>query len=211
DLKPANVMVREDGSPVLLDFGIAKLLDDTSQDAAARTATRIMTPRYASPEQLLGLPVTTATDIYGLGLLLYELLAGTVPDRGDAQRAASVELPPPSQQAKAAELEAIRADAPRLRGDLDRIVRRAVRTEMGARYPSALAMAEDIEAFLDGRPVQAAGRHRLYLMRRFVARHRWGVALGVLAAAALATLALSWKDERDRALAAEQAASREAA
>src|SRR5690606_29291080 len=113
----------------LLDFGIAKLLDDTAPDDAARTATRIMTPRYASPEQLLGLPVTTATDIYGLGLLLYELLAGDVPERGDAQRAASVELPAPSEQARSADLDVIRADAPRLRGDLDRIVRRAVRTE----------------------------------------------------------------------------------
>ena len=211
DLKPANVMVREDGSPVLLDFGIAKLLDDTAPDEAARTATRLMTPRYASPEQLLGLPVTTATDVYGLGLLLYELLAGAVPERGDAQRAASVELPPPSQQAQASDLSLLRADAPRIRGDLDRIVRRAVRTEMAARYPSAQALAEDIEAFLDGRPVQAAGRHRLYLLRRFVRRHRVGVAAGVVAAVALAALALSWKSERDRALLAEFQASREAA
>jgi serine/threonine-protein kinase len=207
DLKPSNVMVRADGSPVLLDFGIAKLIDDTE---GGETQTRALTPRYASPEQLLGLPVTTATDVYGLGLLLYEMLAGDVPERGEGARAASTELPAASAAALAASAH-WRADAPRLRGDLDRIVHRAVRTDPAARYPSALALAEDIDAWLEGRPVQAAGRHRLYLLRRFIGRHRLGVAAVAVAVLAVGSMSLQWKLQRDRALEAEAAAKREAA
>ena len=207
DLKPSNVMVRADGSPVLLDFGIAKLIDDTE---GGETQTRALTPRYASPEQLLGLPVTTATDVYGLGLLLYEMLAGDVPERGEGARAASTELPAASAAALAASAH-WRADVPRLRGDLDRIVHRAVRTDPAARYPSALALAEDIDAWLEGRPVQAAGRHRLYLLRRFVGRHRLGVAAVAVAVLAVGSMSLQWKLQRDRALEAEAAAKREAA
>jgi serine/threonine-protein kinase len=207
DLKPSNVMVRADGSPVLLDFGIAKLIDDTE---GGETQTRALTPRYASPEQLLGLPVTTATDVYGLGLLLYEMLAGDVPERGEGARAASTELPAASAAAILASAY-WRADAPRLRGDLDRIVHRAVRTDPAARYPSALALAEDVEAWLEGRPVQAAGRHRLYLLRRFIGRHRLGVAAVAVAVLAVGSVSLQWKLQRDRALEAEAAAKREAA
>ncbi|ODU46191.1 serine/threonine-protein kinase [uncultured Aquimonas sp.] len=208
DLKPSNVMVRADGGPVLLDFGIAKLIDDTE---GGETQTRAMTPRYASPEQLLGLPVTTATDVYGLGLLLYEMLAGEVPERGEGARAASTELPAASAAALSSSAGPWRAEAPRLRGDLDRIVHRAVRTDPAARYPSALALAEDVEAFLEGRPVQAAGRHRLYLLRRFIGRHRLGVAAATIAVFAVGSVSLQWKQERDRALEAEAAAHREAA
>ncbi len=208
DLKPSNVMVRADGSPVLLDFGIAKLIDDTE---GGDTQTRAMTPRYASPEQLLGLPVTTATDVYGLGLLLYEMLAGEVPERGEGARAATTELPAASATALSSAAGPWRSDAPRLRGDLDRIVHRAVRTDPAARYPSALALAEDIDAWLEGRPVQAAGRHRLYLLRRFIGRHRLGVAAVAVAVLALGGVSLQWKLQRDRALEAEAAARREAA
>ncbi|MBE5316168.1 MAG: serine/threonine protein kinase [Xanthomonadales bacterium] len=208
DLKPSNVMVRTDGSPVLLDFGIAKLIDDTE---GGETQTRALTPRYASPEQLLGLPVTTATDVYGLGLLLYEMLAGEVPERGEGVRAASTELPAASAAALSNAAGPWRADAPRLRGDLDRIVHRAVRTDPSARYPSALALAEDIDAWLEGRPVQAAGRHRLYLLRRFIGRHRLGVAAVAVAVLAVGSMSLQWKLQRDRALEAEAAARREAA
>lgn len=208
DLKPSNVMVRADGSPVLLDFGIAKLVDDTED---GQTQTRALTPRYASPEQLLGLPVTTATDVFGLGLLLYELLAGQVPDRGEAARAAATELPAASVSALAADAGPWRGDAPRVRGDLDRIVHRAVRTDPAARYPSALALAEDVEAWLGGRPVQAAGTHRLYLLRRFVGRHRIAVSAAAAALLAVASVSLQWKVQRDRALEAEAAARRQAA
>jgi tetratricopeptide (TPR) repeat protein len=207
DLKPSNVMVRPDGSPVLLDFGIAKLIDDTE---GGETQTRAMTPRYASPEQLLGLPVTTATDVFGLGLLLYELLAGAVPDRGEGARAASTELPAASAAALVAEAGPWRDDAPRLRGDLDRIVHRAVRTDPAARYPSALALAEDVEAWLAGHPVQAAGTHGLYLLRRFVGRHKIAVTAAAAAVIAVGAVSLQWKAQRDRALEAEATARREA-
>jgi serine/threonine-protein kinase len=207
DLKPSNVIVRPDGSPVLLDFGIAKLIDDTE---GGETQTRALTPRYASPEQLLGLPVTTATDVFGLGLLLYELLAGGVPDRGEGARAAATELPAASAAALAAEAGPWRGDAPRVRGDLDRIVHRAVRTDPSARYPSALALAEDVEAWLDGRPVQAAGTHGLYLLRRFVGRHRVAVSAAMAAVVAVGAVSLQWKAQRDRALEAEAAARRQA-
>ena len=209
DLKPSNILVRADGEPVLLDFGIAKLLEGDTADAA--TASRVMTPAYASPEQLLGRPVTTATDVYGLGLVMYELMAGRIPDRGDAVRAASVELPPPSRQAEVATHPAVRAQARRLRGDLDKIVRRAVRTEPSARYPSALALAEDVEAWLAGRPVQAAGTHATYVFSRFVRRHRFATAAVGLALIASLVFAAGLVRERQRALAAEAHAMREAA
>jgi eukaryotic-like serine/threonine-protein kinase len=210
DIKPGNVIVRDDDTPVLLDFGIAKLLDDTEGASDLRTATRVMTPAYASPEQLLGQPVTTATDVFGLGMLLYELLVGSVPQRGDVARAASVELPPPSTHAARVGSAAIRIDAARLRGDLDRIVRCAVRSDPLQRYSSALALAEDIEAFLDGRPVQAAGAHGWYLARRFVQRHRWLVAAATVALIALASVSVQWRMEAARARHAQAEALREA-
>ncbi len=208
DLKPSNVLVRRDGVPVLLDFGIAKLV---SPKHANDTASRVMTPAYAAPEQLLGRPVTTATDVYGLGLLLYELVAGRVPERGDALEAASAELPPPSKLAADAAIPVVRSAARRVRGDLDKIVRRAVRTEPRARYASALELGADAEAWLAGRPVQAAGTHASYVFSRFVRRHRAASAAVGLALAAAVAFALGLVRERDRARLAEVRATGEAA
>jgi serine/threonine-protein kinase len=211
DIKPGNVIVRDDDTPVLLDFGIAKLLDPADGGSDLRTATRVMTSAYASPEQLLGRAVTTATDVFALGLLLYELLAGSLPERGDLIHAATAELPPPSVHAERATSAVRPVSAARLRGDLDRVIRRAVRSDPLQRYPSALALAEDIEAFLDGRPVQAAGRHGWYLTRRFVQRHRWLVLAAGVAASALLTVSLQWRWQADKARQAEIEALREAA
>lgn len=208
DIKPSNILVRADGEPVLLDFGIAKLLETSHDDAA--TASRLMTPAWASPEQLLGRPVTAAADVFGLGLVLYALLAGDIPERGDAIQAASIELPPPSQLAATAALPALRADARRLRGDLDKIARCAVRTDPAARYPSALALAADVEAWLAGRPVAAAGGHTLYLLSRLVRRHRAATAAVAAALALTVVFAVNLVQQRDRALAAEARATREA-
>jgi eukaryotic-like serine/threonine-protein kinase len=207
DLKPGNVLVRPDGTPVLLDFGIAKLLEPGT-DSRDGTATRLLTPRYASPEQLLGRAMTTATDVYGLGLILFEMLAGDVPERGDAIRAASVELPAPSKIAAAS--DRLRGDARRIRGDLDKIVRRAVRSEPSARYPSALALADDVESYLDGRPVHAAGGHSLYVLGKFLRRQRIAVAAAAVAIVALVAFGWQLRVERDRARVAEMQASREA-
>ncbi len=205
DLKPANVMVRPDDTPVLLDFGIARLLEPG--EGKARTATFAVTPAYASPEQLLGQPVTLATDVFGLGMVLYEMLAGVVPERGADAVALSRELPTPSQTL------ITRGDtliATQLHGDLDSIVRMAVRVEPNRRYASATDLARDAQAWLDGRPVQAAGGHWRYLVGKFARRHRVGVTLAGLALVAMTALgALAFAQYRE-ALRASERAEREA-
>lgn len=197
DLKPSNIMVRDDGTPVLLDFGIAKLLQDTSGEH-----TRAFTPDYAAPEQLRGEAVSTATDIYALGLLLHELLTGRPRARLDAKQTQR----PPSRLAAEAGATHIRAEARRIRGDLDRMVEWALRDEPQRRYPSALALAEDIDAFLGGYPVRAQPSRLGYVTGKFVRRHRWAVIVAVLAVALLGLQFVQVLRERARAQAAEQQA-----
>ncbi|HEX8274400.1 MAG TPA: serine/threonine-protein kinase [Longimicrobiaceae bacterium] len=202
DLKPSNVLVSRDGEARLLDFGIAKLLDPGSAPhtvPVTRTGDRLMTPQYAAPEQVRGEPITTATDVYGLGLLLYELLSGRRPYElwgrppAEAERlVCDLEPPRPSAAALlpsgapggAAPADAARARGltpdrlrRRLAGDLDRIAMTALRKEPERRYPSAEQMAEDVERYLAGRPVRARGDSPAYRVRKFAGRHRWGVAV----------------------------------
>ncbi len=209
DLKPGNVMVRADGSPVLLDFGIAKLVEDGP--AGDGTRTQAMTPAYASPEQLRGEAVTTATHVFGLGLLLYILLGGDVSQRGDPLKAATTSVNAVSEAARRSSDEAVRAFAPQLRGDLDAIVRLATRLEPNRRYASAVLLQQDIEAWLDGRPVFARAGDRWYQFTKFAREYR--VVLGVGAVLALAALAFTARlaVERDRAREAEARALQEAA
>ncbi len=193
DLKPGNVLVREDDQPVLLDFGIGKLLDEEEGRNDA-TRTRMFTPAYASPEQLRGEPASTLSDIFALGLILFELLTGKPMRQGS--EATSGRLP----SRVAVEGEAwLRADARLLRGDLDNIVRKAVHDDPDRRYASAAALAADIQAWFDGHPVAAAPDGWLYRSRKFVARHPVAVAATIGTLAVLAVLSLRLVQERAQA------------
>ncbi len=205
DLKPSNILVgdTEEGTPQvkLLDFGIAKLLDEDGAPGAApltQTGQRWMTPEYAAPEQVRGEAITTATDVYQLGVVLYELLAGSRPfDRHTggthAVERAILEVEPAkpstaalgaSEAGEVARIAEARATEPEklrrtLHGDLDTIVLKALAKEPEARYASAEAFVEDIRRYLAGLPVEARRPTLGYRARRFVQRHRWGVAAAV--------------------------------
>jgi eukaryotic-like serine/threonine-protein kinase len=206
DLKPSNVLVTDDGQVKLLDFGIAKLLD---RDDETQTRLPAFTPAYAAPEQRDGGLVTTATDVYALGILLGELVTG--------QRLSGETGRTPSSQITGREAPgALPAPAPvtrrALRGDLDNIVLKAIDTEPERRYASAGALADDVARMLDGRPVAAHPPSRVYRTRKFIQRHRGGVAATVLFLLALLTafgIAI-WqaKVARDAALTAEREAAR---
>ena len=211
DLKPSNILIAADGRVKLLDFGIAKLIEPERSEAEVTELTRsgggAMTPEYAAPEQVLGAPVTTATDVHSLGLLLYRLLAGRQPfesgSRTPAQLAFDVVQTDPRALSEAvlrataggaspAEVAALRGATPRtlsrmLRGDLDAIVGKALRKEPEARYPDARALAGDLERYLGHEPVRARTGARAYVWRRFMRRH-W-LPLSVLAAFVVTLLA----------------------
>ena len=185
DLKPSNILVDPSGQPKLLDFGIAKLIDQTADPT--QTVERLLTPAYASPEQLRGAVQSTATDIYSLGAVLYKLLTGRSPHESDTGTSRAIEIVTGNR-----EIAAPTRINPDLPADLDYVVRKALRREPEERYASADALAEDIRAFLNLRPVAARSGDAWYRARKFVRRRSLpvaavgltvvGLSLGLLAA-----------------------------
>ncbi len=181
DIKPSNILVDGDGRAKLLDFGIAKLLESET-GGITEAGVRALTPDYASPEQVRGGPITTGTDVYQLGLLLRELLSGLPPLAGDTQPGA-----PPLRASRAAHLEpgaderaAARGTsatrlAKALGGELDLIIGTALRPDPEERYASADDLAEDLRAWLEGRPIRAHPESTSYRLRKFAGRHPFSV------------------------------------
>ena len=172
DLKPSNVLVTHEGNVKLLDFGIAKLLEPDADAHATHTLQRAMTPAYAAPEQFHDGPITTATDVYALGVLLSELMTGRRRGHGDTRTPSSQVDPDTGPGVLPAPPAKTRRQ---LRGDLDNIVLKATAEEPERRYASAGAFAEDILRHLDARPVHAHPPSAWYRTRKFVARHQGGV------------------------------------
>ena len=181
DLKPANVLIDRDGVPKLLDFGISKLLHSEQPEAAITQGVGMMTPAYASPEQILGDPCTISPDIYSLGAVLYELLTGVLPHRIEKCTPLALEQAICVDAGSAEYGGSDRAVARRLQGDLDNIIGRAMQKEPNRRYESVEQMAEDLRRYLEHRPVSARPDSLTYRIRKFVRRNRLVVLLATLA------------------------------
>ncbi|MBK6862461.1 MAG: protein kinase [Ideonella sp.] len=179
DLKPSNVLVTADGQAHLLDFGIAKLLHEAGDAQLTRAQDRVLTPHYASPEQIRGEAITVQSDVYSLGVLLYELLSGELPYAPERKSLAALEQailtdePPP-----ASSRTQDKARAKALRGEIDAILAKALRREPGQRYATADALAEDIERYLAGETVLAQPDSLSYRLAKLVRRHRTVFASG---------------------------------
>ena len=214
DLKPGNILVTHDGRPKLLDFGIAELLDPSTGEEHGPRTHPWMTPAYASPEQIRGERLTATTDVYALGVVLFELLTGRLPYRVDGLTPAQIERvicedQPPRPSSVVAD-ESIRRE---LEGDLDTIILKALSKEPARRYDAAARLAADLQRYLDGRPVLARPDTLRYRVGKFVRRHRLSVAVAALLILSLVggLAAVSWQAavasrQRDRAEGAQRQA-----
>ena len=183
DIKPSNIFVTHSGSVKLLDFGIAKLLDDATGAAAlTKSGGTALTPQFAAPEQLLGKAVTTATDVYSLGLVLYVLLTGRHPILAESDSSAQLIHAVLTEDApQASTVASMPAPWRRsLQGDLDNILGKALKKVPAERYASVGAFADDLKRYLTHEPVKAHADTVTYRLTKFVRRHRGGVLSGVL-------------------------------
>lgn len=212
DLKPSNILVTSQAEVRLLDFGIAKLLDGNSEDPpeATRTGLRSFTLHYAAPEQIRGEPVSTQTDVYSLGVILYQLLTGERPYRLKRESSAQWEEAilasdpqRPSQAVVRGGSDEVVPGADRKRwsrmltGDLDNIVLKALSKQPEQRYPSAEALSMDLQRHIDGLPVLARPQSIAYRTRKFLRRHRWSVLVtSTVVASLLGLLALTWSQRQ---------------
>jgi serine/threonine-protein kinase len=227
DLKPSNVLITGDGTVKLLDFGIAKLLDETEVSMTVpdtRTGIRPMTPAYAAPEQVEGASVSTATDVYQMGALAYEVVTGHRPYaascrreveqailEAEPRRPSTVVVQPRTDEGEDGEcpdtpeaISAARGTSPRhlchrLEGDLDTILQTALRKEPDRRYASVEALLGDLARHQEGQPIEARADSLGYRARKFAQRHRWGVGIALAFAGIVLTFGLLLIQQRERA------------